>query len=178
MNAKLGDALGQDFWTAKSKYGATIQTALDYAIVVDPKSETMDDLVPHVAAVAAAYGDPQGKYKSFLERQLPGYQKKPFWFYNQPSSFVKAPTSSRAKTLSVIEDSGSDDDELPGGSDGERSGPDVQGPVGAKPKIPFTCPDAFKEATKVEIDNDIFVTCEQLRPLYETDANVPAGVVS
>ena len=179
MNAKLGDALGQDFWTAKSKYGATIQTALDYAIVVDPKSETMDDLVPHVAAVAAAYGDPQGKYRSFLERQLPGYRKKPLWFYNQPSSLVKGPTSSRAKTLSVIEGGGSDDDELPGGGEGEPgSDPDVQGPVGAKPKIPFTCPDAFKGATRVEIENDIFVTCEQLRPLYEADANVPAGVVT
>ena len=43
-----------DFWTAKSKYGTTIQDALDWAMSADPKNENVLDIIPHVAAVAAA----------------------------------------------------------------------------------------------------------------------------
>lgn len=182
MNAKLGDALGQDFWSAKSKYGATIQSALDYAMVCDPKGEEMDDLLPHIAAVAAAYGDPEGKYKAFLDKQPAGYERKPFWFYNQPSAFAKAPNSAKGKRKAKkkgkrSEVKGTILDEAGDEGDGDDDSDDPDVPVGAKPTIPFTCPDAFKDTAKVEIDNGIFVTCEQLRPLYETDASVPAGVV-
>lgn len=185
MNAKMGDALGQDFWSAKSKYGATIQTALDYAMVSDPKGEEMDDLLPHIAAVAAAYGDPEGKYKAFLDKKMAGYERRPYWFYNQPSAFAKAPNSAKAKrkmkkTKKTKKAKRSDiqgtilDEADESDGDDESDDPDV--PVGTKPTIPFTCPDAFKDTTKVEIDNGMFVTCEQLRPLYEADASVP-GVV-
>ena len=43
-----------NMWTTKSKYGATIQTALNYVMGIDPKHEDMGDIFPHVAAVAAA----------------------------------------------------------------------------------------------------------------------------
>ena len=33
---------------------------------LDPKKEQVSDIFPHVAAVAAAYGDPTGKYQAFL----------------------------------------------------------------------------------------------------------------
>ena len=161
MNAKLGDALGIDFWSAKSKYEATIQTALDYAISCDPNGEDVQDLVPHVAAVAAAYGDPTGKYKSFLSKAMNNYESRPLWFYNQPSVFTKSPTAGRSKRGLKF---GRDDD-------GDSGQPSVQGgsPVDGRPSIPFACPEAFRDAAKVEIDNGIYVTCEQLRPLYETD---------
>lgn len=178
MNAKLGDALGVDFWTAKSKYGATIQTALDYAITVDPKGEDVGNLLPHVAAVAAAYGDPVGKYKGFLSKHLSTYESKPFWFYNQPGALTKSPTAKTKRSIYL--GGGEDDDDGSEPDDGGTitkpgEGASDGGPVNGAPKIPFTCPDAFEDTTKVEIDNGIFVTCEQLRPLYE--AEVP-GVVA
>lgn len=187
MIAKLGDALGVDFWTTKSKYGATIQTALDFVLASGPGDEGFDDVYPHVAAVAAAYGDPKGKYKAFLKKQLSTYETKPFWFYDQPSALTKAPTSSKAHAALLPVDGG-DGDTAPSGPDDRDSdddGPgepdddddsDPAGSVPSAPKIPFTCPEAFKYTSKVEIDNGIFVTCEQLRPLYEAD--VPTGVVA
>lgn len=33
-------------------------------------------------------------------------------------------------------------------------------------KITFTCPSVFASAESVELDNGVFVTCEQLRPFY------------
>jgi hypothetical protein len=64
---------------------------------------------------------------------------------------------------------GRDDDNSEKGGRNEQ--PSVQGgsPVAGRPSIPFACPDAFKDTAKVEIENGIYVTCEQLRPLYETD---------
>lgn len=50
---------------------------------IDPKSEDVTELGPHVAAIAAAYGDPNGKYAKFLERTIPNYQSSPFFFYDQ-----------------------------------------------------------------------------------------------
>ncbi|KAJ2928935.1 hypothetical protein H1R20_g8291, partial [Candolleomyces eurysporus] len=167
MNAKLGDALGIDLWSAKSKYGATIQTALDYAITCDPNGEDVLDLVPHVAAVSAAYGDPTGRYKSFLSKTMSNYESRPLWFYNQPSAFTKSATSGKSKRGVIF---GRDDDASEEGGSNEQ--PTVQGgPVAGRPSIPFACPEAFKDTAKVEIDNGIYVTCEQLRPFYET--NVP-----
>lgn len=126
-----------NFWTAKSKYGATIQTAVDYAMNINPKSEDLNELVPHIAATAAAYGDPTGKYANFLERTMPDYKSKPFFFYDQTAAF---PASRMNKY-------------------GERA--DVAATV------PFECPDVFKTAAAVELDNEVFVTCTDLRPFYE-----------
>jgi len=171
MNAKLGDSLGVDFWTAKSKYGATIQTALDYAISHDAKNEGYSNLIPHVAAVAAAYGDPKGKYQKFLNKYMGDYQTKPFWFYNQAQALTKAPTNKKKSSLvKAQEDRSNDNGDSPDtDDDGDGSGAGPATPVGPHPKIPFTCPEVFKETTKVEIDNGIFVTCEDLQPMYEAD---------
>ncbi|RXW24795.1 hypothetical protein EST38_g1062 [Candolleomyces aberdarensis] len=153
MNAKLGDALGIDLWSAKSKYKATIQTALDYAITCDPNGEDVLDLVPHVAAVSAAYGDPTGRYKSFLSKTMSNYESRPLWFYNQPSVFTKSPTSGKSKRGVIFGRDGDGSEE--GDSNEQRT---VQGgPVAGRPSIAFACPDAFKDAAKVEIDNEIYL---------------------
>lgn len=34
------------------------------------------------------------------------------------------------------------------------------------PVLSFECPAAFADATSVEIDDGIFVTCEELEPFY------------
>lgn len=98
MNAKLGDQLGLDFWSAKSKYGSTIQTALDYAMALNPKGEDVGEIVPHVASVAAAYGDPKGKYAAFMTKTMANYQSKPFWFYDQTLALVSSPASRGARS--------------------------------------------------------------------------------
>ncbi|KAF7306745.1 hypothetical protein MIND_00466200 [Mycena indigotica] len=88
--AKLGDWLGLNFWQATSKYGATIQDAVDFTMRVDPKDEDATELLPHVAAIAAVYGDPKGSYAKFMKNLDSGYQKEPVWFYNQREAFTQA----------------------------------------------------------------------------------------
>ncbi|KAK7064387.1 putative chondroitin AC/alginate lyase [Favolaschia claudopus] len=90
-NAKLGDQLGKNYWTAKSKYGATLQTAVNFAMKQDPKGEDVTELAPHVAAIAAAFGDSDGKYTAFLKKAEPKYQSLPFWYYDQPDAFKQSP---------------------------------------------------------------------------------------
>ena len=46
-------------------------------------------MLPHVAAVAAVYGDPGGKYAAFLSKTTNGkYKAQSYFFYNQPDAFV------------------------------------------------------------------------------------------
>ncbi|PFH54616.1 hypothetical protein AMATHDRAFT_134954 [Amanita thiersii Skay4041] len=89
INAKLGDEVGLDLWSSKSKYGATIQTAVDFAMSVKVGNEDITELAPHVAAVAAAYGDSKGKYAAFLGRVGGDYRSKAFWLYDQPEAFSR-----------------------------------------------------------------------------------------
>ncbi|KAF8898582.1 alginate lyase-domain-containing protein [Infundibulicybe gibba] len=146
-NAKLGDQLGLNLWSAKSKYGGTIQTAVDYTMRVGTKTEDITELAPHVAAVAAAYGDPSGKYSAYLRRILPNYQSKPFWYYDQTAAISNSPA---AKKRPIAQ---------------RREEPEVEtsdfGVFG------FECPEVFKWADEVELEDDLFVTCEMLRPFYE-----------
>ncbi|KAJ7139931.1 alginate lyase-domain-containing protein [Mycena epipterygia] len=140
--AKLGDQLGIDLWTTQSRYKATIQSALDFIMKLDPKDEDVMEVVPHVAAVAAAYGDPTGKYAAFLRKTMPDYESKPFWFYDQPPALTKAPgaqTKNKRVDTSVASD------------------------------IPFVCPaDTLLPSGEkvVQLDDGLFATCGQLKPLY------------
>lgn len=141
INAKLGDQLGLNFWTAKSKYGATIQMATDYLMRLNPKNEDILELVPHVAAIAAAYGDPTGKYAAFLEKAIPKYQARPFWFYDQTVALPNSPAATMDKHS-------------------ERE-------LAADSVFPFECPAVFEDVGIVEIDDGIWVTCEDLKPYYD-----------
>ena len=96
VNAKLADQLGLNAWAAQSKYNATIQTALDYTMKLDPKSEDPAELVPHVLAVAAAYGDPKGKYMAYVKKVMPDYDTRIYYLYDQVGAFTTAPTSGKA----------------------------------------------------------------------------------
>ncbi|KZT30352.1 chondroitin AC/alginate lyase [Neolentinus lepideus HHB14362 ss-1] len=212
-NAKLGDELGLNFWRAKSNYGATIQTAVDYAMAQDPKEEDITELAPHVAAVAAIYGDPIGKYAAFLQRSMPKYRSQPFWFYDQPKVPSNSP-SSRLKSYTAADrdqsilwdifgspqldqpsispnvtntgNSDSDPASLPSSSDtpappmsGTGSSPSMGsagspstsmgGSSGYAP-VRFECPTVFSLGQWVEIDDGVFVTCDELRPFYELPA--------
>ncbi|KAL0950992.1 hypothetical protein HGRIS_007737 [Hohenbuehelia grisea] len=140
-NAKLGDQVGLDLWSAKSKYGATIQTAVDFLMRTNPKNEVQAEVLPHVAAVAAAYGDPTGKYAAFMRKLRPDYQRQPFWFYDQGAALPNSPASRRNTKRGTIA-------------------------VDRAPLVAFECPPIFHNTKSVALDNGVFVTCEELRPFF------------
>lgn len=171
-NAKLGDQLGLNFWSAKSKYGATIQTALDYTMAVNPKGEDLSDIFPHVAAISAAYGDPKGKYAAFLKKYDSNFQSQPFWFYDQSAAL---PNSPAGKTKRSDDDDGSLEPLGSPTATGEGSAAesttyvDPMEPVATQsPAVPFECPAVFKNAPAVELEDGLYVTCDQLKPFFET----------
>ncbi|KAI0639288.1 chondroitin AC/alginate lyase [Trametes polyzona] len=168
-NAKLADQLGMNFWTAKTKYGATIQTALDYTMGLDPKREDVSDVFPWVAAVAAAYGDPKGKYTGFLQNKDSGYTSETFWFYDQTAALPNSPAGARAKHRrdEVLGVANAAETAVADAVDSAK-GTTVQAldAVGSG-QIPFECPAVFRDAQETELEDDLFVTCDVLRPFYE-----------
>lgn len=159
-NAKLGDQLGQNFWIAKSKYGATIQNAVDFAMAQDPKSEDVSDIFPHVASAAAAYGDPTGKYKKFLSSKSRDYQSQAFYFYDQTDALPNSPAATRKKKRDVM---------LPVGNFAIKDASNSTTCVVANglPAIPFECPEVFGKAPLVELEDGLFVSCDDIRRFYE-----------
>jgi hypothetical protein len=136
----------------KSTYGATIQTALDYVMSREPHGEDVSQIFPHVASVAAAYGDPTGKYAAFLKQHDPNHTSKSYWFYDQPSALSNAPTSHSKRSVTWKREDAFDPPESL---------------VNMVPNpAPFVCPAIFDNSKEVEIDNGIFVTCDQLKPFY------------
>ncbi|KAF9532078.1 alginate lyase-domain-containing protein [Crepidotus variabilis] len=148
--AKLGDYLGLDCWTMKSKYGATIQTAFDYVMNLDPKGEDKSQIYPLIPAMMAAYGDAQGTYEAFLKKNDPNYQSKVTWFNNQRGALLHAPASQSKNARAVLWSR----EDLP-------SSPTVG-------STPFVCPSVFRDAEGgvVELDNGFAVTCNELEPFY------------
>ncbi|KIJ68290.1 hypothetical protein HYDPIDRAFT_24584 [Hydnomerulius pinastri MD-312] len=102
-NAKIGDQLGMSYWNTESKYGGTIQTALDYTMSLDPGSEKLSEVFPHVATVAAAYGDPNGKYAAFLQRNDPSYESQPYFYYDQSAALPHAPAQRKTRRSGPLE---------------------------------------------------------------------------
>lgn len=123
----------------------------------NPKSEDISEAVPHVASVAAAYGDPSGRYATFMKKAQPSYQSKPFWFYDQTAGLPSSPAARMNKRW---------------------TGTWAEDAAVINGTVPFTCPAVFDHAERVEIDDGIFVTCDELKPLYElpvpTVDNLPA----
>ena len=168
-----------DFWTAKSKYGTTIQDALDWAMSADPKNENVLDIIPHVAAVAAAYGDPKGKYAAFLQKHQPDYAAQPFWYYDQAAALPHSPAGRaaaphRRSTLAdgmqspIAVDVAAPQDAQPGDPQAgeEPTAPDAAAHTESGP-IPFVCPTVFDTTKETELEDGLFVTCDELRPYYE-----------
>ncbi|QRV90823.1 alginate lyase [Ceratobasidium sp. AG-Ba] len=147
-NAKLGDYIGANFWDSKSKYGATIQTAVNYLMSLDPRGEKIEEALPHVAAVAAVYGDPQGKYAQYLKNGNRNYPKKPFWFYDQPAAVSRGAGESR---IGAMGDSptGTTEPNTPA-SDVDQDHP----------------PQLFSDGRLVELEEGLFVGWEDVRDFY------------
>ncbi len=133
-------------WITRSRYGATIQTATDFLMGVDPKDEDSSELLPHTASVVAAYGDPTGKYRAFLEKEDPMYQSRSWWFYNQPSS-VKGARYTPSGSASRLRQ--------------RRSGDTTTSSTPLLVK-----PPAFSHTDTIQLDDGVYVTWEDLLPYY------------
>ncbi|KAG8684390.1 hypothetical protein FRC09_015423 [Ceratobasidium sp. 395] len=151
-NAKLGDYIGANFWDYKSKYGATIQTAVNYVMSLDPNGEKVEEALPHVAAVAAAYGDPRGDYARYLKKGNRNYAKKPFWFYDQPAAIAR----NVAQRKNVARDEPSSDS--PASS--------TESNVQASEVDQNHPPTLFSDGKLVELEEGLFISWEDVRKFY------------
>ena len=147
-------------------------------MTVDPKKEEIQELVPHVAAIAAAYGDPVGKYAAFMGRTMRNYEEKPFWFYDQVSAFRSAPAAKKPQMVRsrprmwTRKDDGrlcsfhGEQYHVHASRTAFAVNPAPKESQRAPREIPFECPDVFAEGQKVELEDGLFVTCGDLRPFY------------
>ncbi|KAF7303640.1 Chondroitin AC/alginate lyase [Mycena indigotica] len=80
-------------WNTTSN-GATIQTAVDFVMTVNPaktqETNVTVEIYPNVAAVAATYGDPSGKYSKFLSSSGFPYMDDAFWVWDHPKTLASA----------------------------------------------------------------------------------------
>ncbi|KAJ7612371.1 chondroitin AC/alginate lyase [Mycena polygramma] len=88
-NARLlkhADPASND-WNTNS-HGATIQTAMDFLMTTKPgatqETNVTAEIYPNVAAVAAEYGDPTGKYVKFLNASGFPYTDEPTFLWDRP----------------------------------------------------------------------------------------------
>lgn len=142
---------------------------------LNPKAEDVFEILPHVAAVAAAYGDPKGTYAAFMGNTMSNYQSKSFWFYDQTGALPSSPAAqSKHKSESTMSNSDSGMYEhfktLLCGSltllnCTENNGTSLKSTQDQP--IPFECPQVFALVASVEIDDGIFVTCDELKQFYE-----------
>lgn len=151
-------------------------------MTVNPKGEDISDIFPHVASIAAAYGDPKGKYSAFLQKNMPDYKSQPFWFYDQSAALPHSPAGSKTKRS---DDAASLDHAAVQTPDfnvqtATLNATDSGGSAAPVPAqsttIPFECPAVFEDAFETELEPGLFVTCDQLRPFYELP--IPVGMES
>ena len=153
-----------------TRNGATIQRALDFTMAQDPKNEPVSQIFPHVAAIAAAYGDSDGKYKNFLQVHDSNYKSDRYWLYDQATALKMTPARKRQKRESRRpvrwrRQDASDLEEYPDG-DGVITPPESPNNTSSGESVTFQCPEAFAAQDKIELDNGVFVTCDQVRPFY------------
>lgn len=116
-------------------------------ITIDPGQDDPTCVFPHVTAVAAAYGDPTGKYRRYMQqKQQKGqnWAKDSYYFFNQPQAFAMSParTGKRAFREYIKEE--------------------------APPHIHADRPAPFQFVDQIELDGGIFLTWDTARPIYET----------
>lgn len=104
--AKLGSYLGVDRWRTQTRYKATIKTAIDYLVTLDPGQEEKAAAMPLVACALSVYGDDnKSTYRKYLESfgtrssedgksRTFTYKTKSWWFYEQPDA-MKGPQHRR-----------------------------------------------------------------------------------
>jgi len=91
VNARIQAYAGdKTVWNKTTNQGATIKTALDFAMTLNAASSGEADytaeLYPSVAAIGATYGDADNKYSTFLANGVPGsnYAQEAYFLWDQP----------------------------------------------------------------------------------------------
>ncbi|KAG8997615.1 hypothetical protein FRB94_007576 [Tulasnella sp. JGI-2019a] len=82
---RMAEYLGWDAWSINTSFGANLQDAVDFAMNQnDAENNDPTELYSSVAAVAAHYGDPSGKYAAYLTQ----YTDQAWYLWNQiPEEF-------------------------------------------------------------------------------------------
>jgi len=89
VNAQLSTYAGNSsVWSLPTHSGATIQTALNYALTLNASTtnETalIPELTPSIGKVAVIYGDPKGKYVGALNQLESGWMSDGWVLWTQP----------------------------------------------------------------------------------------------
>lgn len=118
-------------------------------ITINPGKDDPTCVFPHVTAVAAAYGDPTGKYQRYMQQKQQNGQnqaKESYYLFNQPQAFAMSPAKTGKRTfLEEIEG------EVPAHVHADRPAP-------------------FQFVDQIELDKAIFLTWDTARTIYETAA--------
>jgi len=89
-NARLAAYVGYSAWNLTTSKGATIQTAVDFAMSMptdDPTAQPESELFPPVLAIGSTYGDAGGKYSKWLLQTAGNtYPADASFLWNQPLS--------------------------------------------------------------------------------------------
>ena len=118
-------------------------------ITIDPGKDDPTCVFPHVTAVAAAYGDPTGKYKRYMQQKQQmgqNWAKQSYYLFNQPQAFAMSPAKTGKRAF--LEDM---EGEVPAHVHADRPAP-------------------FQFVDQIELDKAIFLTWNTARPIYETAA--------
>lgn len=67
------------------------------------------ELYPNIAAVASIYGDPDGKYLTFLKQAEPKFAQEAYYLWNQPFAEKEGLTVSASNSAPTSSDSSGDE---------------------------------------------------------------------
>jgi hypothetical protein len=129
-------------------------------MALSPGSEDQSEILPHVAAVAAAYGDPTGKYAAFLKKLDLSYNIHPYWYYDQVAALPNSPNGSGGKQTKR--------DDFSNSTSAVTSPSSVPASIAQKGEtvIQPVKPAAFDDTGVVQLDDGVFVTWDQIKPFY------------
>ncbi|KAG5635945.1 hypothetical protein H0H81_009594 [Sphagnurus paluster] len=103
-NARIATYAGdKEVWNKTTNAGSTIKTALDFSLglsaAATKETTYTTELYPSIAAVASVYGDPEGKYASFLANGVPGFALDAYFLWNQPLAGGEAESAAIVKAF-------------------------------------------------------------------------------
>lgn len=147
---------------------------MDYLVSLDPGNERVEDALPHVAAIAAAYGDPRRKYANYLKSGNRNYDKKSYWFYNQPAAISNKPKGKRDIEDGTLSATTSNDSESPMATTSpEDPAPNTDAEDHPEPESVEATgvdqdhpPAMFANGRLVELEEGFFVGWDDVREFY------------
>ncbi|KAG9028163.1 hypothetical protein FRB95_006779 [Tulasnella sp. JGI-2019a] len=128
---RIAEYLGWNAWDITTTAGKTVQDATNFAMTQNnTENGDLSEMYPNVAAVASHYGDPSGKYSTYLAQHDPVYPGEAWFFYNQPlsNSNINVALDASGTILLSNGTSNSSSSSTTGGSGGSKSAASVYKP--------------------------------------------------